>query len=123
MKEPFSGILDVAAFVLILVWFSGIPLGLLAFAFAARTGYRRGQWSSEWSQIFLAGFVFQACSLATALFWLGVVFDLPSLRDELFDGYGFFLVGVIGIIALNVFGLRAWRALRKTVDAGPLRVV
>src|SRR5262245_51584535 len=40
----------------------GIPAAIASIVLAARTRRGRTRWREEWSQVFQAGFVFQACS-------------------------------------------------------------
>ena len=74
----------------------------------------RHRWPAAWSQVFLAGFVFQLSNLCFSSL-LFLVFALGVALDSVFDPQGAIFTGVFFVnIVCSAVALRSWRMLRAS---------
>ena len=99
---------------LIALLIGGAPAAMLATSLAAFSRRARHRWSATWAPLFLAGFAFQASSMAFSALLLTLAFLVDMVRGESL----LFLVNVVG----GGIGLRCWLALRRNIREETLTV-
>jgi hypothetical protein len=112
---PPTGALRVVQVMLLGLLIGGIPSALTGRLLAARTERARAEWTSVWSGVFVAGFVFQLSSLViTAAMFLWIVGTLVEWWHWSTEAT---VVGLVlsCSIASSAFALRSWRVLLVSV--------
>jgi hypothetical protein len=92
----------------------GVPAAILALVLGRRVDTHHHSWPAAWSQLFLAGFVFQLSNLLfSSLFFVVFALDV-GLGTEL-DWQSVIFTGVfLANVVCSAAALRSWRVLRAS---------
>jgi len=108
--------------VLLSLLVGGVPAAILATVLAARRSNEK-RWAAWWANVFLAGLVFQLCSLIFTAFLLFLLLyaaiDSAAGAHELFPHVAALLLSVV----CSIWGLHSWRALQFEAHEPSTRLI